>query len=51
MFQRYKHKDCKKGPFRLLLRLPLYDFCMDMPEDALSTCRNTWHTCKVNQLN
>jgi hypothetical protein len=28
------------GPFRFLLSLPLYGFCIDMPEDGLSTSEN-----------
>jgi len=32
---------CKQGPLNsILLYLPLYDFCLDMPDDDLSTDRN-----------
>jgi hypothetical protein len=41
----YKNNDCKKGP------LDFYCFCIDMPEDGLSTGQNMLHTCKGNQLN
>jgi len=40
MFQHYKNNDCKKGTLRILLYLSLYGFCIDMPEDGLSTGQN-----------
>ena len=30
----------KRGPLRFLLYLPVYGFCIDMPEDGLSTGRD-----------
>jgi len=30
----------KRGPLRFLLYLPVYGFCIDMPEDGLGTVRN-----------
>ena len=37
--------------FIILLYLALYGFCIDIPEECLSTGRNMQHKCKVNQLN
>ena len=31
-------------PPKFLLYLPLYGFCIDMPDDGLSTGRNMQHT-------
>ena len=40
MFYHYKNSDCKKRPLRFFLYLTLYGFCIDMPEDGLSTGQN-----------
>jgi len=42
-----------KNPARrhgFLLDQPVYDFCIDMSEDDLITCRNMQHTCEGNSV-
>jgi len=36
----YKNSEYMKGPLRLLLYIPVYVLCIDMPEDGLSIGRN-----------
>ena len=37
--------------FFFIFYFPLYGFCVDMPEEGLSTGRNMKRTCEGNQLN